>query len=301
MAGEVVGITTSHIKGGENLNFAIPINDVKPMLRSTFSKAHALPDEADEVANHENSPSPKVGQATLAYERTVDREGKAHYAFKADCSLVSNVESCTRFNELAGNEDSQTYAFLREMPESVVCFEDLTTLRGNGHEPNLLERIRQTRTGWTYIFVFNLHTHDDYTALGLPDLGLSGFLVALKYNLPDTAAPFSLIPSTDHYTFHDFVPSTDDFTFQERPNGDSNHDAFHERGRLSKETLSWHRQMLEGTLGGGAQWFDFDVFEVNLLTGRMTNSWGATAPDIAVDGRCFSTKYADRMRIRESR
>ena len=91
MAGEVVGITTSHIKGGQNLNFAIPINDVKPMLRSTLSTVRALPDEADEVENHENSPSPKVGQATLAYERTVDREGKAHYAFKADCSLVGNI------------------------------------------------------------------------------------------------------------------------------------------------------------------------------------------------------------------
>src|SRR5271157_4783618 len=32
MAGEVVGITTSHLVGGQNLNFAIPINDVKLML-----------------------------------------------------------------------------------------------------------------------------------------------------------------------------------------------------------------------------------------------------------------------------
>ena len=47
MAGEVVGITTSHIKGGENLNFAIPINDVKPMLRATFSKVSALPNEPE--------------------------------------------------------------------------------------------------------------------------------------------------------------------------------------------------------------------------------------------------------------
>src|SRR6202167_2321836 len=43
MSGKVVGITTSHIKGGENLNFAIPINDVKPLLRSAFSKPRALP------------------------------------------------------------------------------------------------------------------------------------------------------------------------------------------------------------------------------------------------------------------
>ena len=47
MAGEVVGITTSHIKGGENLNFAIPINAVKPMLRATSSKVSALPNEPE--------------------------------------------------------------------------------------------------------------------------------------------------------------------------------------------------------------------------------------------------------------
>ena len=52
MAGEVVGITTSHLVGGDNLNFAIPINDVKPMLVARLSKARALPDEpeADEKA-----------------------------------------------------------------------------------------------------------------------------------------------------------------------------------------------------------------------------------------------------------
>jgi V8-like Glu-specific endopeptidase len=52
MAGGVVGITTSHLVGGENLNFAIPINDVKPMLLARSSQARALPDEpeADETA-----------------------------------------------------------------------------------------------------------------------------------------------------------------------------------------------------------------------------------------------------------
>jgi len=39
MAGKVVGITTSHIKGGENLNFAIPINDVKPIIGLCVSEA----------------------------------------------------------------------------------------------------------------------------------------------------------------------------------------------------------------------------------------------------------------------
>jgi hypothetical protein len=56
MAGEVVGITTSHLVGGENLNFAIPINDVKPMIDPyaelggkavTSAPTAALPDEAE--------------------------------------------------------------------------------------------------------------------------------------------------------------------------------------------------------------------------------------------------------------
>ena len=62
MAGKVVGITTSHIPGGENLNFAIPINDVKPTVFFLRIMAFAapFPDEpepatpvADPTANKE--------------------------------------------------------------------------------------------------------------------------------------------------------------------------------------------------------------------------------------------------------
>ena len=45
MAGEVVGITTSQLKGGENLNFAVPIDDEK-MLR--IAEVFSLPDEPDD-------------------------------------------------------------------------------------------------------------------------------------------------------------------------------------------------------------------------------------------------------------
>jgi S1-C subfamily serine protease len=46
MAGEVVGITTLYLNGGENLNFAIPINDAKRLLVETSSKVQDLPNEA---------------------------------------------------------------------------------------------------------------------------------------------------------------------------------------------------------------------------------------------------------------
>jgi hypothetical protein len=46
MEGQVIGITTMYLKGGENLNFAIPINDAKGMLTTKFSKVQAFPIEA---------------------------------------------------------------------------------------------------------------------------------------------------------------------------------------------------------------------------------------------------------------
>jgi hypothetical protein len=47
MAGEVVGITTLHVEGGENLNFAIPVNEVKPLLLAKFSKISGFPNEPE--------------------------------------------------------------------------------------------------------------------------------------------------------------------------------------------------------------------------------------------------------------
>ena len=51
-AGEVIGITTMYLKGGENLNFAIPINDAKDLVLlslSTDSKVHDFPNETEPV------------------------------------------------------------------------------------------------------------------------------------------------------------------------------------------------------------------------------------------------------------
>lgn len=43
MAGQVVAITSARIEGGENLNFAIPINDAKALLAADVSKVDDLP------------------------------------------------------------------------------------------------------------------------------------------------------------------------------------------------------------------------------------------------------------------
>jgi S1-C subfamily serine protease len=62
MAGEVVGITTSRMKEGQNLNFAIPINDVKPLVRASLSsKPSFLPD----------TPEPEVAMSGPSLEETL--------------------------------------------------------------------------------------------------------------------------------------------------------------------------------------------------------------------------------------
>lgn len=57
MAGGVIGITTMYLKGGENLNFAIPINDAKPLLGSNTANLKAFPDETKAGKHAGDAPS----------------------------------------------------------------------------------------------------------------------------------------------------------------------------------------------------------------------------------------------------
>ena len=80
MAGEVVGITTLYLKGGENLNFAIPVNDAK-LLLSAGSKVQDFPlDTSDPLAslgtpatpNTEPAPSLNPTTARSFYKQFYD-------------------------------------------------------------------------------------------------------------------------------------------------------------------------------------------------------------------------------------
>ena len=51
MFGEVVGINTMYLEGGENLNFAIPANDAKLLLSHQSTKLQNLPNEVSEGLN----------------------------------------------------------------------------------------------------------------------------------------------------------------------------------------------------------------------------------------------------------
>lgn len=71
MTGEVVGITTMYLKGGENLNFAIPINDAKTLLEVHPSRLQVFPDES-ELAKPDGNAPPSAPASTPDLEATVE-------------------------------------------------------------------------------------------------------------------------------------------------------------------------------------------------------------------------------------
>jgi hypothetical protein len=71
MAGEVVGITTLHVEGGENLNFAIPVNEVKPLLLAKFSKVSGFPNEPSSSQTAQAQGSGDDLKTTLHWMETI--------------------------------------------------------------------------------------------------------------------------------------------------------------------------------------------------------------------------------------
>jgi hypothetical protein len=231
MVGEVVGITTSHLVGGENLNFAIPIDDVKHLtLMPRLAEARAFPDEANEARGDKKDPSPKIGQTTLTYKNTKP------YRFKADCSVVGNVESCVIFNELAGNEDSDLFnSLLLYSDDSLACFTSPESI------DNKFESKR------FYVFLFNTHIEDPVVSLF--ETYDNGTLTGVQ--------TFYLVPSLDY-----------SFEVSETGDGDNGIRPLH--GELSKDTFSWAQLVTQRSFDN---WHYYSL-DVSLATGRMTRVWG---------------------------
>jgi len=94
MAGDVVGITTLYLKGGENLNFAIPINDVRRLLLVQFSKVHDLPNETEPLKAQTTDREPPSSLGTAGLNETLQwlsgaseeesGDGNTHITFESD-------------------------------------------------------------------------------------------------------------------------------------------------------------------------------------------------------------------------
>ncbi len=118
MQGEVVGITTLHAKDGENLNFAIPINDIKSLLKGTPSKVSALPNEPETetgtAADSADSAGPSLAD-TLQWMASSSAEGIQYWEGQSDGSWFSDSfsifpgSSCDDFRILVTMKFSDAY------------------------------------------------------------------------------------------------------------------------------------------------------------------------------------------------
>jgi len=102
MEGQVVGITTLYLKGGENLNFAIPINDAKRLLLAKSSKIQALPNETEPVEAQKPDEDPSSsGSGASAQTTPSDRDYYQQLydagGFSGDLDLYAQLYVC--FND----------------------------------------------------------------------------------------------------------------------------------------------------------------------------------------------------------
>ena len=87
MAGEVVGITTMYLKGGENLNFAIPINDAKRLLLAESSQIQPLPNETQPVKEQ----TPNATEALRWIQANMTKESFTS-SLCTRCEVTTHIE-----------------------------------------------------------------------------------------------------------------------------------------------------------------------------------------------------------------
>jgi S1-C subfamily serine protease len=113
MSGEVVGITSSGIDAGENLNFAIPVNDARLLLEKRSATVSSLPDEAEEVPPSKAEPSVKTEPATPLQKDILwmnhflsehSAPGNTYIITNLDAQLLEILKGQTH-DDLTGKED----------------------------------------------------------------------------------------------------------------------------------------------------------------------------------------------------
>jgi S1-C subfamily serine protease len=118
MAGDVIGITTLYLKGGENLNFAIPINDVKRLLlQANSAKLQNFPNEHEPVeAQKHDEDTSSSGTVAAAHTAPTARDYyKQLYEAGGFSGTLNNGYVCF---EDDGGEPGSFFAFWAYGPGS---------------------------------------------------------------------------------------------------------------------------------------------------------------------------------------
>jgi S1-C subfamily serine protease len=122
MFGEVIGINAMFLEGGENLNFAIPVNDAKDLLSNKSTTLHSLPNEqpsengtSAEGNENSNDLREQIGwlQAKTGHRELKSDELRETLRWMQD-TLPEGSSECLRFS---GNST----CFKAELPKISGC------------------------------------------------------------------------------------------------------------------------------------------------------------------------------------
>jgi S1-C subfamily serine protease len=126
MFGEVVGINAMYLEGGESLNFAIPVNDAKRLLRNQSAQLQQLPNEPDTDKSALNSPTPNVSGG-LSSDAASPREKESGVAPPSH-KTVKGKQSASYF--VRANEHGYYTVEYAGRQFLVTCRETLTWTQG---------------------------------------------------------------------------------------------------------------------------------------------------------------------------
>ena len=163
MAGQVIGVTTMYLKGGENLNFAIPINAAKSLLLVQHAKLLGFPNVS---VSPDTTPSSEVQQVS---EPTITSPQFKYY----QQMLAAKDQSIL-------GHDSQYACFFDDSSFQWFWTVYATVGMRNGMAVVYRVFLSGVPGNWAYVFVG--YISPDST---MNDLSPNSFLAVLPVDVPD--------------------------------------------------------------------------------------------------------------------
>jgi hypothetical protein len=99
MAGEVIGITSMYLQGGENLNFAIAVNDAKRLFAHNSTELMALPNEAKAQEAHKQDKDAPAHESTQPPPNPTDDENSRAQTARNYFNELKNADTFNRYSD----------------------------------------------------------------------------------------------------------------------------------------------------------------------------------------------------------
>ena len=177
MTGQVIGVTSMYFEGGENLNFAIPINDAKALLQKQSANLQPLPNEVPRNVTSKATPreNPQTAPRETPKESHVEAAPSQEHACWEQAAKVTINKKTSYFPDEPRIEFKNYYD-----PQSAKCYVESGFYWDNGkkYPPN------KTSTG--LVTIENAFSEGEIYAYIL--LGSNSTILGCQVSLPQVSS-----------------------------------------------------------------------------------------------------------------